>query len=150
MADITNKNFKIPGVNQDTNYIKQQSYMLDGGVASEILETGSHEVIALNKGEAITKLRVIAVKGGATSAGSATVQFKALFDETAEAINKTAIPVADLAEGDVHEFPVNGIKGYDAEKAAVIQFVVGGANLTGLKLLLIVETLPVEEFLKLG
>lgn len=149
MADITNKNLRIPGVNQDTAYIKQRSYLLDGAIDAAVLATGTHSIIALPKGEAVTKLRLVAIDAAA-SGGSATVQFKVAYGQTAEAINSTAVAVANLGAGDVYEFPVNGVKGYDAATGAVLQMTVGTAALTAAKFLLIVETLPVNEFMTMG
>lgn len=149
MADVTNKNFRIPGVNQDTNFIKQRSYCLNGAEVPEILATGTHDVIALPKGEALIGLRVIALENTA-SGGSATLQFKVAIGEAAENINASAIGIGNLAAGDVHALPVNAVKGYDEDVGAVIQLSVGSAALTAVKLLIVVETLPVAEFTKLG
>ena len=149
MSDVTNKNFRIPGVNQDTNFTKQRSYFLNGAEVPEILATGTHNVIALPKGEAVTGVRVIALEN-TTSGGSATLQFKVDFGGTAENINTSAVGIANLSAGDVHDWPVNGVKGYDETSGAVIQLAVGSAALTAVKLLVIVETLPVAEFTQLG
>ena len=149
MSDVTNKNVRVPGVNQDTSFIKQRSYCLNGAEAPEILATGTHNVIALPKGEAVTRVRVIALEN-TTSGGSATLQFKVAFGETAENINTSAVGISNLAAGDVYDLPVNGVKGYDEAVGAVIQLAVGSAALTAVKLLVVVETLPVAEFTKLG
>ena len=149
MSDVTNKNFRIPGVNQDTNFIKQRSYCLNGAEVPEILATGTHDVIALPKGEALIGLRVIALENTASD-GSATLQFKVAIGEAAENINTSAVGIASLSAGDVYDWPVNGVKGYDDTSGAVIQLAVGSAALTAVKLLVIVETLPVVEFTKLG
>lgn len=149
MADITNKNCRVPGVNQDTNFMKQRSYCFDGGVVPEIMSIGTHNIIAVPVGECVAKIRVIALENS-TSGGSATLQFKLSFGETSEVINSSTIAVGALAAGDVHELVVNGIKAYDAEKTPVIQLVVGSSAFTAMKLLVIVETLPVTEFMTMG
>ena len=149
VIDVTNKNLRIPGVNQDTNFIKQRSYCLNGIEVPEILAVGTHNVIALPRGEAITKIRIVALDA-TTSGGSATLQFKVAFGEVAENVGTSAVAIANLAAGDVYDFAVNGIKGYEAESGAVIQLSVGAAALTGMKLLVIVETIPVVDFTKQG
>jgi hypothetical protein len=149
MADITNKNIRVPGVNQDTNFIKQRSYCLNGSETPEVMSSGTHSIIAIPKGEAVTKLRVVALANTA-SGGSATLQFKVAVGGTVENINSSAVAIVNFAAGDVHDFPVNSIKSYDEANGAVIQLVVGSASLTSVKLLLVVETLPVAEFTKLG
>lgn len=149
MADLTNTDFRINGVNQDTSFIKQRSYLLDGTVNSGLLSTGTHSVIVLPKGEAVVKLRVVSLES-ATSSGAATLQFKIGFDNVAEAVNSNAIALAALAAGDVYDFPVNAIKGYDDSKPPVVQLTVGTAAFTKLKLMVVVDTLPVTEFTTLG
>lgn len=149
MSDVTNKNLRVNGVNQDTVFFKQNSFLIDGGIVPEVLGVGTHNVIALPKGEAVTNLRLVSLDNAASD-GSATVQFKVSFDDTGESVNSTAISVANLASGDVHDLTVNNIKGYKESAGAVLQLVIGGAALTKAKFLLIVETLPVVEFMTMG
>jgi hypothetical protein len=149
MADVTNLNFRVPGVNTATNYLKQESFVLDFVTASGIAEVGTHSWIKLKKGDALQTLRVIALDG-ATSSGSATLQFKLAFDGTAANINSTAFALAGLAKGITQNVVVNGIKTFDSEYEGVIQVTVGTAAFTGGKFLVIAETIPAEAFVTNG
>ena len=145
MADVTNTDFRANGVNQDTNFKKQHAFIIDCAEHAALLATGTHNIITLGKGDAVTKLRLFVLESAA-SGGSATVQFKLAFDNAAETINGTAVGVADLKAGDIIDMPVSKIKAFDAEKEGVLQFVVGTAALTAFKFMLIADTVPVNEF----
>ena len=145
MADFTNIDFRANGVNQDTNYKKQYAFLVNAAEYAEMLKVGTHDFTIIPAGEAITDLNVMAL-ADAGSAGSATLQFKIAIDGTAEAINSTAIGLADLKAGDVHTATANKIKTFDKEKAGVLQITVGGADFTDLNFMLVVSTIPVKEF----
>lgn len=148
-TDITLKDTWVPGVNQDTHYQKQTSFVIDCAEHSGLLTTATHNLVKLNKGDMLTQIRIVVLTAAASS-GSATVQFKALFNNTSEAINSSAIGKANLAAGDVYDLPVSGIKGYDRDYPPVIQMVVAGADLTAFKFLLITEAIPVQSFIDKG
>jgi hypothetical protein len=63
MADITNKNIQIPGVNSDTNYVQERAYMLNMNTNADIAAVGTHKIVALPEGEALVGLKVIVVEG---------------------------------------------------------------------------------------
>jgi hypothetical protein len=149
MADITNINLRVPGVNSATNYLRQRAYTVDFATLSGIAAVGTHDIIKLPKGEALQALRVVAIESAA-SGGAATLQFKIAFNGTAANVNSTAVAVAGLAKGMVQNMPVTGIKAVDSEYEGVLQMVVGSAAYTGGKFLLIVETLPAEAFVTNG
>lgn len=142
MADITNKNISVPGVNSATNYVQERAFLLDMGVNADVSATGTHDLVKLPAGEALTGLKVIVI-GGATSSGSATAQFKV----NGSNINSTALALAGLAEGMVHSFNVAGIKAYGEN---TLQLTVASASYTGGKLLIIAETIPAEMFVTNG
>jgi hypothetical protein len=142
MADITNKNIQIPGVNSDTNYVQERAYMLNMNTNADIAAVGTHNIVALPEGEALVGLKVIVVDG-VTSGGSATVQFKV--NDTA--INSTAFTLAGLATGYVHSLNVAGLKGYGAN---TLQLTIGVAAITGGKIMVIAETIPVNMFITNG
>lgn len=149
MADITEFEMRVPGVNQDTHFQKQNAYLIDCEEHSGVLTVGTHDLVKLNKGDMLTKLRIVVLKSAASS-GSATIQFKAKFNSTAENIHANAFAIANLCSGDVYDIPVSTIKGYDEEYPPVIQMSVGTDALTAFKFLLIAETIPVHEFLNKG
>jgi hypothetical protein len=142
MADITNKNIAVPGVNSATNYKVEHAYLLNLGTMAEIAKTGTHDLVKLPAGEALTGLKVIVIEP-ATSGGAATAQFKV----SGAAVNSSALALAGLAAGMVQNFNVSGIAAY-GEK--VLQLTVGTADYTGGKLLVIAETIPAEMFVTAG
>ena len=142
MADITNKNIAVAGVNSATNFIKQYAYMLDMNTMADIASTGTHDLVKLPAGEALVGLKVVVIEKAA-SGGAATAQFKV----NGSAINSTAIALAGLAEGFTHNLNVAGIAAYGEN---TLQLTVGGAAYTGGKLLVIAETLPAEMFVTNG
>jgi hypothetical protein len=149
MADLTNIDFTVNGVNQDTNYIKQYAFMPDAKEYPAMAAVGTHDIIELPEGEAVTKLRLFVMEDAASS-GAATVQFKIAFNGIAENINSTAIAITDLKAGDVIELPVNKIKGFEIGNPGIVQFTVGTAALTALKFMLVIETIPVKAFANNG
>lgn len=142
MADITNKNIDVPGVNSATNFIKQYAFEVDFNTMSEIAESGTHDLKRLPDGEALVGLKVVVIKKAA-SGGAATAQFKV----NGNAVNTTALALAALEDGFTHNFNVSGIAAYGTN---TIQLTVGTAAFTGGKLLVVAETLPAELFVTAG
>lgn len=149
MADFTNVDFRVNGVNQDTNYKKQYAFCIDTAEYSGMQATGTHDIAVIPAGEAVVGLSVFVLTAAASS-GAATVQFKLDFNGTAEAVNSTAVAIANLAAGDIADLPVNGIKAFDTAKECTLQFTVGTAALTAFKFMLVIETVPVKEFITEG
>lgn len=142
MADITNKNIDVPGVNSNTNFLKQYAFELDFNTMSEIAATGTHDLKKLPAGEALVGFKVVVIEKAA-SGGAATAQFKV----NGTAINSTAVALAGLAAGFVHNLNVSGVAAYGEN---TIQLTVGTAALTGGKLLCIAETIPGDMFITAG
>lgn len=148
MADVTNKNLRLNGINQLTNFVEQNAYLLDFTEIG-VTATGTHDLIDIPAGTAVVKLKLFAVEG-VTSGGSATLQFKVHDGNTADNINSTALAIANLADGDVTEIVVNGTKGIVSEKGGKLQLAIGTAALTGGKVVMVVETIPILKFLLNG
>lgn len=147
-TDITAKETIVKGVNSPNNYIRSEARLIDGAENAGLLTVETHSLFVIPKGNMLTGLKVVAL-AAVTSDGSATLQFKASINSTAEAIH-TAIAVANLAKGDVHVLPVAAIKGYDADNDTTIQLTVAVAALTALKVLVVAEYIPVVEFMTAG
>ena len=147
-ADITANDTLIKGVNSFRNYLQSEAHLIDGGEYAGILATGTHDLFKIPAGNMLVGLSIVAL-GDTASSGEATVQFKAKIDSAAENIGD-AIGKADLAAGDVVTLTVSKIKGYNAENDIVIEMTVGVAALTGLKLFVIANYVPVKEFITAG
>jgi hypothetical protein len=148
MADITNKNLQIPGVNSNTNYKIERAYLLNFGTNAEVAEVGTHDLQKIPAGEAVVGFKIVSVDT-VTSGGAGTVQFKLKNGTAVGNLNSSTVALASLAQGMAHSINVNGINTY-GENDNVLQLTVGTANLTGGKLLIIVETLPVKSFITNG
>lgn len=142
MADITNKNIRIPGVNSNTKFIREYAFQLDMGVNAEITAVDTHNLVNLPADEALVGLKVIVIEK-ATSGGAATSQFKV----NGSAINSAALALASLDAGMVHSFNVAGLKSYGEN---TLQLTVAGAAYTGGNLLVIAETIPAKMFVTAG
>ena len=149
-ADITTKDTLVKGVNSENNYIRSEAHILDGVENPGILAADTHSLFKIPKGNALVGLKVISL-ATATSGGSATVQFKTkVGTASAEAINGSAIALAKLAAGEVHNFNAAAIVTYSATADTTIQMTVGTAALTAVKLLVIAEYIPVDMFMTAG
>lgn len=146
MADITNKDITVPGVNSWTTFVKQKSLLLDFSALSAISAVGTHSLCEFPDGEALVGLRVFAITG-ATSGGAATAQFKWEVGGTVTTINSTAFALSGLAEGMVQNVVATSGK---LLGKGTLQLTVGTAAYTGGKLLVIVETVPAKMFVTNG
>jgi hypothetical protein len=142
MADITNRNIAVPGVNSATNFTKQYAFLLDMNTMSAIAEVGTHSLVNLPEKEALTALKIVVIEK-ATSSGAATAQFKV----NGTAVNSSALALSALADGYTHNINVSGVAAYGAN---TLQLTVGTAAYTGGKLLVIAETIPAEMFVVNG
>lgn len=140
--DVTNRNFAVPGVNSVANYIESKAFEFDFANVSDITAVGSHDVVKLEADKALVGLKVIVIDK-ATSSGSATLQFKV----NGTAINSTAVALAALDAGYVHNFVVTGAQAYGENTLSIT---VGGAAFTGGKLLVIADTIPAKMFVTAG
>ena len=148
-ADITAKNTLVAGVNSPNNYIRSEAHLIDGTENPGVLAADTHSLFKLPAGSAVTGLTIVSL-ATATSSGSATAQFKVKVGTSDAEAMHTAVALADLAAGDTAKFLTTKIKGYEADKEPLIQLTVGTAAFTALKLLVIVEYLPVSDFMTAG
>lgn len=148
-ADITAKDTVVKGVNSLNNYTRFEAHLLDGTEHPGILAADTHDLFKIPAGNAVTGITIVSLDT-ATSSGSATATFKAKVGTAdAEALH-SAVALADLAAGDTAKFLTTKIKGYAADAETLIQLTVGTAAFTKLKLLVIVEYVPVVEFMTAG
>lgn len=148
MADVTNKETKVPGVNQETHYIKREAHIIDAAGLG-VTAVGTHDLFVLPRGGMITAVRAAMLGAGSGSSG-ATVQFKAQINGSSVALN-SATAITALGSGAVINAPVSGVAAYDVVgSGAVIQLAVASAALTDFKALVVVESIPVADYLELG
>ena len=147
MADVTNKETRVPGVNQDTNFVKQEANMVDAAGLG-VTAVGTHDLFKLPAGVMLTGFRA-AVLDEAVGSG-ATIQFKAAMNGSS--VNLTsATAVSALGSGATINVPVADANGYDAVgSGAIIQMAVGTSALTSFKALAITEYIPVKDYLERG
>lgn len=148
MADVTNKETRVPGVNQDTNFVKQEAHIVDAAGLG-VTAVGTHDLFKLPAGVMLTGLRIASLANAAGSSG-ATIQLKAAVNGSS--VNLTsATALSALGSGAVINAPVSDANGYDVVgSGAIIQMTVGTAALTDFKALVIVEDIPVKDYLERG
>ena len=148
--DITGSVLVLKGVNSEQNYTRSLSVVIDGADEADLLTVATHSLIKIPAGNMISGIKVLPL-ASATSAGAATLQFLAKVGSgTAEAINGTALALAALAAGKVHNLNLSSVKGYSETDDTVIQMTVGTADFTALKFMIFVEYIPVSNFLNRG
>lgn len=141
MADYTNKNFRLNGVNQDGNYEKPSLFRID---LAEIGATtaGEAALVDIPAGEAVVGAALvgeIALAGTSAAltfgvkAGTATVAFGS--------------SVSSLGVGEYKPLTVSGVT-YSDDPQKIVVTVAG--TVTAGKFLLYVKTLPVKEFTTRG
>ena len=141
MADLTNKDFRLNGINQATKFVREDAYEVD--VVELGATTGANDLVAIPAGNAVVGFKVIgeaSIVGGSDSkvqlgvkAGTTTVNFG-----TAAAVKA----------GDVLNVSVNGAA-YSADAQTVV-LTVSGTALTAGKFIVVVESIPVGEFITRG
>lgn len=148
-TDVTASTIRQNGANQDTNYTKTDAYIIDASVAAGLLTVATHSLVKVPKGNMITGVKVVALDT-ATSGGAATLQFLAKVGAAAAEALNSALALAAMAAGKVHNIPVSSVTAYSGTDETVIQITVGTAAFTALKFMLFVEYIPVTEFLNRG
>ena len=147
-TDVTNKVKRLNGVNVLTNHVLTDAYIIDAAENAGLLTVATHSLAVVPPGMAVVGLKVISLVT-ATSDGNATLQFKLKHgSDSAESIG-SANAIAALTAGDVINIPTSGIKAYGDSKV-VVQATVGTAAYTALKFMLMVEMVPVSDFLTAG
>ena len=147
MADVTNKETRVPGVNQDTNYIRQEAHIIDAAGLG-VTAVGTHELFVVPQGGMLTNFRV-AMLGAGSGSANANVKFQATVNGSAVELTSGAA-MAAYGSGACINIPVNGAVRDLVGSGAVIQMVVASAALIDFKALVIAESIPVEDYLTLG
>lgn len=149
MADLTKFDLSVNGVNQDTQYIKQRAYHFSDTLTPEMASSGTHDLLALPAGEMLAGLRLVSLKTAQLS-GPGNMNFRLLIagGEGAD-LFATALTDSAFTSGKVQNVPVSGIEGFSLTSGSVLQFTASQA-LTAFDFLLIVETIPVLDFLCQG
>lgn len=155
MADYLNKNLRVNGVNQDTQFFKQYCFLIDSGELPGILTPNEHHFLcAFSKHEVLMGLKMIVldVANTNTSDAAVSVEFSVHFEGSGStyAIEPSVEAFSNNRIGFVFDFPVDGVKGYSEGKHFSLLFKTNKTGLTKLKFMLLVETIPVEDFLTLG
>lgn len=147
MADVTNMETKVPGVNQDTNYIRQEAHIIDAAGLG-VTAVGTHELFVVPAGGMLVNFRV-AMLGAGSGSANANVKFQATVNGSAVDLTSGAA-MASFGSGACINAPVNGAVRDLVGSGAVIQMVVASAALIDFKALVIAESIPVEDYLTLG
>lgn len=155
MANLLNKNLRVNGVNQDTQFVKQQSFLLDSAEHPEILTENEHHFLAtFSKGEAFIGLKMVVLDVDSTISGDAAakVEFSLHFegDGSTYAIEPAFEAVSKSRIGFVYDVLIDGMKGYKEGKHFSLLMKLDKAGVTKLKVMFFVDTIPVDDFLTLG
>ena len=147
MADVTNKETRVPGVNQETHYIKREAHIIDAAGLG-VTAVGTHELFIVPAGGMLTDFRV-AMLGAGSGSANANVKFQATVNGSAVELTSGAAMTA-YGSGACINAPVNGAVRDFIGSGAVIQMVVASAALIDFKALVVVESIPVQDYLELG
>ncbi len=155
MANLLNKNLRVNGVNQDTQFVKQYSLLLDSNEHPEILTANEHHYIcAFEKGVACIGLKMVILDIDSTISGDAAakVEFSVKFEgeEGSYSIEPSVEAFSKSRKGFVFDVLFDGIKGYNKDKNFSLIMKLDKTGLTKLKILVFVDTIPVDDFLTLG
>lgn len=147
-VDVTSKVSRVNGVNSDANYIHTDAYRLS------IMElgidgVGSHAFAVLPKGVAVTQVRIVALKA-VTSGGAATIQIAAKCGDANAVALHTAVAKAKLAINNLFASGVTDCAAYFPDGEVTLQLVVAGAAITAGEILVLVDTVPIKQFLTNG
>ena len=149
MADITAYDTIVKGVNSPNNYTRSEAHLIDGSEFSGIMASGYHSLFMLPKGAAITDIKIISLET-AVSSGSPTLSIAVKFGDVDNVPLFTAIEKSVLAKGGVYHANVDKKYAYDPEVIPLIRLAIGTAAFTTLKFLLIIDYIPVNEFMTAG
>ena len=147
-TDVTNQVKRLNGVNVNTNHVRTDAYIIDAAEAAGLLTIETHSLAVVPAGYAVTGLKVVSLET-ATSTGASTLQFKLKHGSAAAEAIGSANALAAFTSGDVLSLAPAGILAY-GDSAVVVQATVGAVAFTKLKFLLMVEMVPVLNFLTRG
>lgn len=151
MADITNTVMRSNGINQES-LIHQDAVVLDFKAnASGATTTGSHEFFTLPAGHAFLGVTMVFLES-LTSAGTATLNLSLSAGSTSKDL-LSSLSLSQMAAGCVYQAnaPTSSSVMYNSTDAdAVIKLTVGGAALTGGRILFIINSVPAKSYIENG
>lgn len=155
MANLLNKNFRLNGINQDTQFVKQRSFLVDSAEHPEILiGNENHFLATFSKGEAFFGLKMVVLDVESSIAGDAAAKVEFALHFEGENITHPIEPAFEAISksriGCVYDVLCDGIQGYKKGKNLSIVMKTDKSGLTKLKVIIFVDTIPVDEFLTLG
>lgn len=138
---------RLNGINQE-NYVRHEAFLVDFKEVSDAQAVGTHTIALLPRGSAVLGLKVV-VLDSVTSSGAATLAFKAQVGVGTAAALGGSLALSALAGGCGHVLsPAGGTVRGDGD--VKIQVTVGTAALTGGRMMVIADTVPVSEYLENG
>lgn len=145
--DVYTQIRRLNGINQE-NYVRHESFLVDLKEVSDAQAVGTHTIALLPRGSAVLGLKVV-VLDAVTSSGAATLAFKAQVGVGTAAAVGGSLALSALAKGCGHALSAAGgvVQGDGDVK---LQMTVGTAALTGGRLMVIADTIPVSEYLENG
>lgn len=138
---------RLNGINQE-NYVRHEAFLVDLKEVSDAQAVGTHTIALLPRGSAVLGLKVV-VLDAVTSSGAATLAFKAQVGVGTAAAVGGSLALSSLAKGCGHALSVAGgvVQGDGDVK---LQMTVGTAAITGGRLMVVADTIPVSEYLENG
>ena len=155
MANLLNKNLRVNGVNQDTQFVKQECFLIDSAEHPEVLLANEHHhLCAFGKGNACIGLKMVildidsTISGDAAAKAEFSIQFEG--EESTYSIEPAVEAFSKSRIGFVYDVLFDGVKGYKKDKNFSLMLKLDKTGLTKLKIMLCVDTIPVDDFLTLG
>ena len=155
MANLLNKNLRVNGVNQDTQFVKQSCFLIDSSEHPEVLTPNEHHFLcSFAKHEVCIGMKMIVLDVDSSISGdaAATAEFSIHFEGEGgtSAIEPAVEAFSKSRIGYVYDVPLDGVKGYKEGKHFSLLLKIDKTGLKKLKFLVFVDTIPVEDFLTLG
>ncbi len=156
-ADLTNKNLRLPNINEATQFVKTDVYKVN--IAGDgLTSAGTHILAVIPKGRMVTAMRaavLTATAGSIDSTKTLTVKagvkpYGGSFGGVLTLVSSSSSAV--VAKGQVFGAAANGVDGYacsDSGDATICLEVANGSLSAGV-FLLAVDTAPVDEYLTNG
>ncbi|MGN0878444.1 MAG: hypothetical protein ACI4WT_03175 [Oligosphaeraceae bacterium] len=138
---------RLNGINQE-NYVRHEAFLVDLKEVSDAQAVGTHTIALLPRGSAVLGLKVVSLDA-VTSSGSATLAFKVQIGAGTAAAIGGSLALSALAKGCGHALSAaGGVVHGDGDVR--LQVTVGTAAVTGGRLMVVADTIPVSEYLENG
>jgi len=152
-SDVTSLVPRLNGFYQPNTLVKSTVHILDLAVATSAKSADTHDLVKIPAGHAVVGVTIVSLTSFASS-GAATMTIKVKAGtETAAAIG-SAVSLTNLAVGKVTKLVPAGALSLKATNGvyagSVLQMTVGTAAYTAGKAMIIVDTIPVADFLVNG